>query len=64
MQNAIVLVEVFLLQVAQECLYHRERRQGIDLVHDDVEKNLLKVNQLNFSCTPFIVLHSFFSLII
>lgn len=31
------------LQVAQECLYHRERRQGIDLVHDNVEKSLLKV---------------------
>lgn len=31
------------LQVAQECLYHRERRQGIDLVHDNVEKSLLRV---------------------
>ncbi|KAM6250153.1 tektin-5 [Porphyrio hochstetteri] len=30
------------LKVALECLYHREKRQGIDLVHDDVEKNLIK----------------------
>jgi len=38
------------LQVAQECLYHRERRAGIDLVHDDVEKQLLKeVDQIK-SC--------------
>uniref|UniRef100_A0A672TFD7 Tektin n=1 Tax=Strigops habroptila TaxID=2489341 RepID=A0A672TFD7_STRHB len=31
------------LKVALECLYHREKRKGIDLVHDDVEKNLIKV---------------------
>ncbi|KFQ25645.1 Tektin-5, partial [Merops nubicus] len=30
------------LKVALECLYNREKRQGIDLVHDDVEKNLIK----------------------
>ncbi|NXH21243.1 TEKT5 protein, partial [Bucco capensis] len=30
------------LKVALECLYHREKRKGIDLVHDDVEKNLIK----------------------
>ncbi|XP_078082107.1 tektin-3 [Mustelus asterias] len=30
------------LQVSQECLYHREKRVGIDLVHDGVEKQLLK----------------------
>ncbi|XP_054698538.1 tektin-5 [Grus americana] len=30
------------LKIALECLYHREKRQGIDLVHDDVEKNLIK----------------------
>ncbi|XP_064223921.1 tektin-5-like [Aotus nancymaae] len=29
------------LQVALECLYHREKRIGIDLVHDNVEKNLI-----------------------
>ncbi|XP_009878326.1 PREDICTED: tektin-3, partial [Charadrius vociferus] len=28
------------LQVAQECLRHREKRMGIDLVRDDVEKQL------------------------
>ena len=32
------------LRIAQECLYNREKRQGIDLVHDDVERALLKVN--------------------
>lgn len=31
------------LQTALECLYYREKRKGIDLVHDDVEKNLIKV---------------------
>lgn len=30
------------LKIAQECLYHREKRQGIDLVHDNVEKELIK----------------------
>uniref|UniRef100_A0A8B9FXX6 Tektin n=1 Tax=Amazona collaria TaxID=241587 RepID=A0A8B9FXX6_9PSIT len=30
------------LKVALECLYNREKRKGIDLVHDDVEKNLIK----------------------
>ncbi|NXN48680.1 TEKT5 protein, partial [Rynchops niger] len=30
------------LKTALECLYHREMRKGIDLVHDDVEKNLIK----------------------
>jgi len=30
------------LHVAQECLYNREKRQGIDLVHDDVEKQLIR----------------------
>lgn len=30
------------LQVALECLYHREKRTGIDLVHDNVEKNLIR----------------------
>jgi len=32
------------LHIAQECLYNREKRQGIDLVHDDVERALLKVS--------------------
>jgi tektin-3 len=30
------------LHIARECLYNREKRQGIDLVHDDVEKELIK----------------------
>lgn len=30
-------------QVSQECLLHREKRMGIDLVHDDVEKQLFTV---------------------
>ena len=33
------------LHIAQECLYNREKRQGIDLVHDDVERALIKVCQ-------------------
>ena len=33
------------LHIAQECLYNREKRQGIDLVHDDVERALLKVDR-------------------
>lgn len=32
------------LQVARECLFHREKRMGIDLVHDEVETQLLTVN--------------------
>ena len=35
------------LHIAEECLMHREKRQGIDLVHDDVEKHLVKVNKSN-----------------
>ncbi len=31
------------LHIAQECLYNREKRQGIDLVHDNVEKELIQV---------------------
>jgi len=30
------------LHIAQECLYNREKRQGIDLVHDNVERQLIK----------------------
>ena len=33
------------LHVAQECLYNREKRQGIDLVHDQVEKELIRVSR-------------------
>ncbi|XP_066560481.1 tektin-3 isoform X2 [Amia ocellicauda] len=38
------------LQVAQECLYHREKRMSIDLVHDEVEKDLLKEVEVIKSC--------------
>ncbi|XP_072339265.1 tektin-3 [Scyliorhinus torazame] len=38
------------LQVSQECLYHREKRIGIDLVHDGVEKQLLKEVECTKSC--------------
>ncbi|NXI47006.1 TEKT3 protein, partial [Galbula dea] len=38
------------LQVAQECLLHREKRMGIDLVHDDVEKQLLAEVDVIKSC--------------
>ncbi|XP_061848233.1 tektin-5 [Colius striatus] len=30
------------LKITLECLYEREKREEIDLVHDDVEKNLIK----------------------
>ncbi|KAG8247232.1 tektin-3-like [Homalodisca vitripennis] len=30
------------LHIAQECLYHRENRQGIDLVHDQAEQAILR----------------------
>jgi tektin-3 len=32
------------LKVAQENLYEREKRQGIDVVHDNVERELIRVN--------------------
>ncbi|XP_048346540.1 tektin-3 [Sphaerodactylus townsendi] len=38
------------LQVAEECLLHREKRMGIDLVHDDVEKQLLTEVDVIHSC--------------
>lgn len=34
------------LHVAQECLYFREKRQGVDLVHDEVEKKLIEVSPM------------------
>ncbi|XP_035997981.1 tektin-3 isoform X2 [Fundulus heteroclitus] len=37
-------------QVSQECLYHREKRMSIDLVHDDVEKDLIKEVEVIRSC--------------
>ncbi|XP_027695524.1 tektin-5 [Vombatus ursinus] len=38
------------LQVALECLYHREKRIGVDLVHDNVEKNLIQEVDLLKCC--------------
>ncbi|XP_010608273.1 tektin-5 [Fukomys damarensis] len=38
------------LQVALECLYLREKRIGIDLVHDSVEKNLIREVDLLKCC--------------
>lgn len=38
------------LQVAQECLLHREKRMGIDLVHDEAEKQLLTEVDVILSC--------------
>ncbi|XP_031417583.1 tektin-3 [Clupea harengus] len=38
------------LQVAQECLYHREKRMSIDLVHDGVEKDLIREVEVIKSC--------------
>ncbi|XP_059935279.1 tektin-5 [Mesoplodon densirostris] len=38
------------LQVALECLYQREKRTGIDLVHDNVEKNLVQEVDLLKRC--------------
>ncbi|CAG5904042.1 unnamed protein product [Menidia menidia] len=38
------------LQVSQECLYHREKRMSIDLVHDEVEKDLIKEVEVIKSC--------------
>jgi Tektin family len=32
-----------ILYISQECLYNREKRQGIDQVHDDVEESLILV---------------------
>jgi len=33
-----------LIYIAQECLYYREKRQGIDQCHDDVENSLILVS--------------------
>ena len=36
------------LAIAEECLLQREKRQGIDQVHDDVERSLSKVKSSLF----------------
>lgn len=46
------MISCCFLQVALECLYHREKRIGIDLVHDNVEKNLIQVRCLLVSPVP------------
>ncbi|EEB14322.1 Tektin-3, putative [Pediculus humanus corporis] len=38
------------LHIAQECLYHRENRTGVDLVHDEVEQSLLREINLIKKC--------------
>ncbi|XP_072523687.1 tektin-3 [Salminus brasiliensis] len=38
------------LQTSQECLFHREKRMSIDLVHDGVEKDLIKEVEVIKSC--------------
>lgn len=38
------------LHIAQECLYHRENRQGIDLVHDQAEQALLSEVEMVRNC--------------
>ncbi|OXB70832.1 UNVERIFIED_CONTAM: hypothetical protein H355_003768 [Colinus virginianus] len=38
------------MKAALECLYNREKRKDIDLVHDDVEKNLIKEIDIYRDC--------------
>lgn len=38
------------LMIAQQCLVNREKRQGVDLVHDNVEMQLLKVRGFVYCC--------------
>ncbi|BFZ04121.1 hypothetical protein BsWGS_07160 [Bradybaena similaris] len=38
------------LHISEECLLNRERRQGIDLVNDDVERSLIKEIQVIKKC--------------
>ncbi|XP_040125498.1 tektin-3 [Ictidomys tridecemlineatus] len=45
------------LQVARECLFHREKRMGIDLVHDEVEKQLLTEVDVILCCQERMKLH-------
>ncbi|XP_006877334.1 PREDICTED: tektin-3 [Chrysochloris asiatica] len=45
------------LQVARECLFHREKRMGIDLVHDEVETQLLTEVDTILCCQERMKLH-------
>jgi len=43
-----------LLYIAQECLYYREKRYGIDQCHDDVENSLILVSIFGINyCAKF-----------
>lgn len=48
------------LFVAQECLFSREKRMGVDLVHDEVEKELSRVRILTTSIPTKPFIHSLF----
>ncbi|XP_048221957.1 tektin-3 [Perognathus longimembris pacificus] len=45
------------LQVTRECLFHREKRMGVDLVHDDVERELLTELDTILCCQERMKLH-------
>ncbi|NXC16199.1 TEKT3 protein, partial [Corythaeola cristata] len=49
LEKALADTEVH-LRIAQECLFYREKRMGIDLVYDDVEEQLLIEVDLIKSC--------------
>ncbi|NWR65751.1 TEKT5 protein, partial [Bucorvus abyssinicus] len=44
-----------LLKITTECLYHREKRKDIDLVHDDVEESLMKEADLFQDCQEALI---------
>ncbi|XP_054247158.1 tektin-5 [Indicator indicator] len=46
------------LKIALECLYHREKRHGIDLVHDNVEKSLMKEVDVLKDCQETLTKHA------
>lgn len=51
------------LKVAQENLYEREKRQGIDIVHDNVERELIKVTT-NFNINTQLTFYTYNSILI
>ncbi|XP_034949807.1 tektin-3-like [Chelonus insularis] len=38
------------LHVAEECLYHREKRQGLELIHDEPEQTLFNEIEVERNC--------------
>ncbi|XP_012603451.1 tektin-3 [Microcebus murinus] len=56
LERALVEMEAP-LQVARECLFHREKRMGIDLVHDEAEKELLTELDTILCCQEKMKLH-------